>query len=66
MLKNLAANAGDARDLGSILALGRFPGGGHGFMEVHGKSHEHRSLAGYDPSGHKESDVTGHISCTHT
>ena len=66
MVKNLPANAGDVRDMGSIPALGRFPGEGHGFMEVHGESHEHRSLDGYDPSSCKESDMTGHIPCTHT
>ena len=30
MVKNLLANAGDEGDLGLILGLGRFPGGGHG------------------------------------
>ena len=30
MVKNLTANAGDIRDAGSIPALGRPPGGGHG------------------------------------
>ena len=29
-VKNLPANAGDARDLGSIPGLGSFPGGGYG------------------------------------
>ena len=29
VLKNSPANAGDVRDLGSIPALGRSPGGGH-------------------------------------
>ena len=29
MIKNLPANPGDARDVGSILGLGRSPGGGH-------------------------------------
>ena len=29
MVKNLPANAGDIRDLGSTLGLGRSPGGGH-------------------------------------
>ena len=28
--KNLPANAGDTRDVGSIPGLGRCPGGGHG------------------------------------
>ena len=30
VVKNLLANAGDIRDAGSILGLGRSPGGGHG------------------------------------
>ena len=30
MVKNLPANAGELRDAGSILGLGRSPGGGNG------------------------------------
>ena len=30
MVKNLPANAGDVRDVGSISGSGRSPGGGHG------------------------------------
>ena len=30
MVKNLPANAGDIKDPGSVLGLGRSPGGGHG------------------------------------
>ena len=30
VVKNLPANAGDIRDMGSIPGSGRFPGGGHG------------------------------------
>ena len=30
MVKNLPANAGDTRDMGSIPELGRSPGGGNG------------------------------------
>ena len=30
MVKKLPVNAGDIRDAGSILGLGRSPGGGHG------------------------------------
>ena len=30
MIKNLAANAGDIRDVGSVPELGRSPGEGHG------------------------------------
>ena len=29
MVKNLPANAGDIKDVGSIPGLGRSPGGGH-------------------------------------
>ena len=29
-VKNLTANAGDVRDVGSVLGLGRSPGGGNG------------------------------------
>ena len=29
-VKNLIANAGDVRDVGSVPRLGRSPGGGHG------------------------------------
>ena len=29
VVKDLPANAGDIRDVGSIPGLGRFPGGGH-------------------------------------
>ena len=28
--KESASNAGDARDIGSVPGLGRYPGGGHG------------------------------------
>ena len=30
VVKNLPANAGDVREISSILGLGRYPGGGHG------------------------------------
>ena len=30
VVKNPPVNAGDTRDVGSILGLGRFPGGGNG------------------------------------
>ena len=60
VIKNLLANAGDIRDVGSIPGLGRswrrewqpspvfLPG------EYHGQ----RSLVGYSPWGHKELDTT--------
>ena len=58
MVKKSACNAGD---LGSIPGLERSPGGGHGnpfqyscLENLHGQ----RNLAGYNPWGCRESDVT--------
>ena len=54
-----------AGDLGSIPGLGRSPGGGHGnplqcsCLET---PQGQRILAGYSPWGHKELDVTEHLS----
>ena len=48
-------------DLGSIPGLGRSPGGGHGNPLQYScleNPHGQRSLAGYSPWGHKESDTT--------
>ena len=61
MVKNLPANAGDMRDVGSTPGLGRFPGGGHGNLLQHScleNPHEQRSLVGYSSWGRKESDMT--------
>ena len=61
VVNNLPANAGGIRDMGSILGWGRSPGGGHGnplqcsCLET---PHGQRSLAGYSPWIHKESDTT--------
>ena len=55
LVKNLPANAGDVRDIGSIPGSGRSPGGGHGSplqcpdSPVPGESHGQRSLVGCDP-----------------
>ena len=48
-------------DLGLILELGRFPGGEHGKPLQYScleNPHGQRSLVGYRPWGHKESDRT--------
>ena len=48
-------------DLASIPGLGRSPGGGHGNPLQYSSlenPHGQRSLVGYSPWGHKESDVT--------
>ena len=59
VLKNLTANAGDVRDVGSIPGSGRSPGGGHGIpVFLPGESHGQRSLVGYSPWHHEESDMT--------
>ena len=47
MVKNLPADAGDVRDVGSIPGSGRSPPGGNEILP--GESHGQRSLAGYSP-----------------
>ena len=60
--KESACNAGD---LGLIPGLGRFPGGGHDNPLQYSSlenPHGQRSLAGYSPWGHKQSDTTEELS----
>ena len=60
MVKNLSANAGDVRDVGSTPGLGRSPGLGNGNQLQYScleKSHGQRKLAGYSPWGCKTSDM---------
>ena len=55
------ASACNVGDLGSIPRSGRSPGGGHGKptpVFLPGESHGWKSLVGYSPRGHKESDTT--------
>ena len=61
VVKNPPANAGDIRDLGSVPGSGRSLGEGNGNpppVFLPGESHGQRSLAGYRPWDHKESDMT--------
>ena len=61
MVKNLPANAGNVRDVGSIPAWGRSPGVGNDNSLQYtclGESHGQRSVAGYSPWRRKESDTT--------
>ena len=54
-------------DPGSIPGLGRFPGEGNGNPLQYswpGKFHGQRSLVGYSPWGHKESDMTERLHFT--
>ena len=66
VVKNLSANAGDARDMGLVPGSARSPGVGKWQptpVFLPGKSHGERSLVGYSPQGCKESETTKH---THT
>ena len=61
VLNNLPVSVGNIRDMGSIPGWGRFPGGGDGKpLQYSGLGNPHRqsNLAGYGPSGCKESDTT--------
>ena len=54
-------SAYSAGDLCSIPGLGRFPGGRHGYptpVFLSAETHGQRSLVGYSPWSHKESDTT--------
>ena len=68
VVKNLLADAGDTGNKVSILELGRYPGGGNDspLQYLAGEFHGQRSLAGYSPWGHKESDTNEATSHTHT
>ena len=64
--KESACNAGD---LGLIPGLGRFPGGGHGNPLQYScleNPPEQRSLVGYSPWSHKESDLTEQLNFKHS
>ena len=58
--KNPPTSARDLRDVGSVPRLGRSPGGGQPATLVFppGEPHGQRSLVGFGPLGHKESDQT--------
>ena len=60
VLKNLPANAGDTRDMGLIPRSERSLEGGHSNPLQNScleNPHGQRRLAGYNPWGHKESDM---------
>ena len=61
-VKHLPAMSGDP---GSIPGSGRSPGEGKGYSLQYScleNPREQRSLAGYSPWGHKESDITEQLS----
>ena len=58
--KNPPSKVGDLGDLGSIPGSGRSPEGGHGNPLQNScleSPHGQRSLVGYSPWGHRESDT---------
>ena len=60
LVRNPSACAGNVRDTGSIPGSERSPGGGHGNplqCSCLENPHGQRSLAGYSPQGHTESDM---------
>ena len=60
VVKNLPASEGNARDVGSVPESRRSPGLGNGNLLhyfCYGKYHGQRTLVGYGPRGHKESDT---------
>ena len=59
MLKNPFLNAEDTRERDSIPGLKRSRGIGND-NQLQGKFHGQRSLVGYSPWDHKESDATEH------
>ena len=61
VVKNPPANKREVRDTGSISGSGRFPwrrAWQPTQVFLPGESHGQRSLAGYSPWGHKESETT--------
>ena len=62
MVKNPLANAGDARDSGSIPGMGSFPRVGNGNpLQDSCLENFKRSLEGYSPWGCNESGTTEHV-----
>ena len=58
-------SAHDARDLSLLPGLGRSPREGKGYPHLYSRlenPHGQRSLVGYSPWGHKESDTTKQLS----
>ena len=66
---NLPANTGDVRDTdlipGSVGKISWKRAWQPTLIFLPGEFHGERSLAGYSPWGHKESDITEQLTCTH-
>ena len=68
VVKNLPASAEDVRDRGSIPRVERFPWRRSWQLTplfLPGESHGQKSLVGYSPKDHKESDKTKHTTIFH-
>ena len=58
LVNNPPSNGGDRRDLSWIPGSGRYPGAVNSKpLQYSGKPHGQRSLVGYIPGDHKESDM---------
>ena len=64
VVKNMPANAGDLKDMGSFPGLGRSPGGGHGNPLQYScpENPMDKEPDGFSSWGHKESDMTEQLS----
>ena len=65
MVENLPANAGDARDTGSVPGLRKSPGVGNGNLLQYScleKFHGQRNRVGYGPQDHKKLDMIEQLS----
>ena len=61
MVKSPSPNAGNIRNVGLAPGSGKSPGGKHGNPLQYScpeNPHGQRSLVGYSPWGHKDSDTT--------
>ena len=58
LVKNLPANAGDLRDVGSIPGWGGSPAGGSGKQLQYSCLENPMDRGGYSPQGRKESERT--------
>ena len=68
VVNNPPANSGDVRDMGSIPGSGRSPrekARQPTLVFFPGESPGQRSLVGYSPLGHKESDTTEQLTHMH-
>ena len=58
VVKNLPANAGDVKEVGSVPRSGTFLGEGFSNALQYSCLKNPMKLAGYSPQAHKESDMT--------